>query len=58
MKEKILKAEALLLEVGREIMTKPVMLKDDHQNVKNIEKCLENLLVIQKRLDTKVKKEK
>ena len=53
MKEKILKIEKLLIEAGREMNSKAVMFKDDIQNVKNIQNCLENLLVIQKRLATK-----
>ncbi len=46
---KIKEIEKLLIQVGRELAQKAVMFKDDIDNMKNIEKCLTNILTIQKR---------
>ncbi len=54
--DKVKTIEKLIIQVGRELTSKAVMFKDDVDNVKNLEKCLANILTIQKR-EMKHKKE-
>jgi len=49
--DKILQAENIIISLGRELNKKEVLSSDDNKNMKNLEKILNNLLVIQKRLN-------
>ena len=41
--------EDALIKPGRKIISKPVMFKDDHQDIKNLEKALTHIEIMIKR---------